>query len=133
MHVMFNFTKVMALNNEVDIFSQTRLENAKLKVWHFQNKMCTEKINLISPSQAFNNLITCNMILWLSSYIIFSQSSVCKKINIRIKKHLLLFYCLKAVVNVRERWFVWSVIAGDYIYLYDQIKKILIRLFRTRQ
>lgn len=48
--------------------------------------MCTEKINLISPSQAFNNLITCNMILWLSSYIIFSQSSVCKKINIRIKK-----------------------------------------------
>lgn len=32
MHVMFNFTKVMALNNEVDIFSQTRLENAKLKV-----------------------------------------------------------------------------------------------------
>lgn len=133
MHVMFNFTKVMALNNEVDIFSQTRLENAKLKVWHFQNEMCTEKINLISPSQAFNNLITCNMILWLSSYIIFSQSSVCKKINIRIKKHPLLFYCLKAVVNIRERWFVWSVIAGDYIYLYDQIKKILIRLFRTRQ
>lgn len=133
MHVMFNFTKVMALNNEVDIFSQTRLENAKLKVWHFQNYMCTEKINLISSSQAFNNLITCNMILWLSSYIIFSQSSVCKKINIRIKKHPLLFYCLKAVVNVRERWFVWSVIAGDYIYLYNQIKKILIRLFRTRQ
>lgn len=32
MHVMFNFTKVMALNNEVDIFSQTRLENAKSKL-----------------------------------------------------------------------------------------------------